>query len=191
MRLTTPLSTVLVHVAMTTALFTFLSASVQAQTTPLPRSDAAAMAVPSPLDAAGLESLPAGRRSPTEASLAGTWRGVSPYADDAVESFLLTLKADGSYTLVARMRKPADAAADAPAVVMPSAGRWSASGGLFVTVATQAAGQALDLRDRNLSAIYAIRALDGQGFSYQHLATGAFYATRRASADAVLTGTGR
>ena len=122
--------------------------------------------------------------------LAYTWDGDRQVRWTLVQG-QMQKRQDGSYTLVARMRKPADAAADAPAVVMPSAGRWSASGGLFVTVATQAAGQALDLRDRNLSAIYAIRALDGQGFSYQHLATGAFYPTRRASADAVLTGTGR
>jgi hypothetical protein len=201
MRLPASLPALFVHAVLAVGLSSLASMPSKAQGTSAAPSAAAAPsratpALPPPLDGAGLHGvasagLTALGRSPTEAALAGTWLGVSPYADDSVERFLLTLKVDGSYTLVVRMRKPTDADASAPAVIVPSAGRWSASGGIFVTVATQAGDRALDLRDRNLGAIYAVRGLDAQSFSYQHIASGAFYPTRRVSADTALTGTDR
>ncbi len=117
--------------------------------------------------------------SAAEAMLVGTWLGAfQPQPGAPLQRFLTTRRADGTYTLVARMYEEGK-----PPSELVNSGLWGVSNGLYFTVTTEIDGVRTDSRNPVMINAYLVGELQPDAFGYQHVLSGYRFQVTRVAPD--------
>ncbi|CAN5583798.1 hypothetical protein BH10PSE18_BH10PSE18_33320 [soil metagenome] len=117
--------------------------------------------------------------SAQEAMMVGTWYGeFAPRPGMPVQRFLYNRKADGSFTLVARLYAPGK-----PPTELRNSGLWGISNGLYFTVTTEVDGVRTDTRSPDTINPYLVQDLQQDAFSYRHVLSGNVFRVVRVPPD--------
>jgi hypothetical protein len=107
-------------------------------------------------------------RSVAEERMAGTWYGEFSAGGPAPsQRFLTTRRADGTFTLQARMYEGGKVVAEAR-----NGGMWGISNGMYFTVTTEINGAPSDAKRPDAINAYLVKSVDADRFEYVHVATG-------------------
>jgi hypothetical protein len=110
----------------------------------------------------------AGAPSESERLMAGTWYGeFAPTPKKAVQRFVTTRNADGSFTLHARLYEDGKVVSD-----LRNRGLWGISNGIYFTVTTEVNGQKTEPRHPEVINAYLVQSLGADVFEYVHVASG-------------------
>lgn len=128
-------------------------------------------------------------QSIAEQRMVGTWYGeFAPSANSpvqraiTVQRFITVRRADGTFTLQARMYQGDKKVAEAR-----NSGMWGISNGMYFTVTTEVNGMPSDAKRPEAINAYLVKALDPNRFDYMHVASGSqFTVTRTDPANARL-----
>jgi hypothetical protein len=111
--------------------------------------------------------------------MVGTWYGeFAPRPGMPVQRFLYNRKADGSFTLVARLYAPGK-----PPTELRNSGLWGISNGLYFTVTTEVDGVRTDTRSPDTINPYLVQDLQQDAFSYRHVLSGNVFRVVRVPPD--------
>lgn len=117
----------------------------------------------------GLAAAQTGGPSASEALLIGTWYGeYAPGPGAPVQRHVTTRRADGTFSLQARLYEPGKPPSD----VLVNNGLWGVSNGLYFTVTTEVNGGRTDSRNPEIVNSYLVRDLQRNAFTYQHVLSG-------------------
>lgn len=110
-----------------------------------------------------------------EQRMAGTWFGEFTAGPSATtQRFITTRRADGTFTLEARIYEGGKVVAEAR-----NAGLWGISNGMYFTVTTEVNGQRSDPKLAEAINAYLVRTLEADRFDYVHVASGRHFSVRR------------
>ena len=115
------------------------------------------------------------QHSVDEQRMVGTWYGeFAPQPNAPVQRFITIRKADGTFTLQARIYEGGKMAAEAR-----NAGLWGISNGMYFTVTTQVNGKRSDPKLPEAINAYLVQSIDANRFEYVHFASGRKFVVTR------------
>ena len=121
-------------------------------------------------------------QSIAEQRMVGTWYGeFAPSASSPMkrsitaQRFITVRRADGTFTLQARMYQDGKKVAEAR-----NSGMWGISNGMYFTVTTEVNGKPSDAKRPEAINAYLVKALDANRFEYMHVASGSQFTVTRA-----------
>ncbi len=118
-------------------------------------------------------------RSADEQRLVGTWYGeFTPGGNAPMQRFITTRKADGTFSLRARMYQGSKMVAEAR-----NSGLWGISNGMYFTVTTEVNGTRSDPKLPEAINAYLVQTLKPDWFQYVHFASGRQFVVVRVDAD--------
>jgi hypothetical protein len=115
-------------------------------------------------------------QSMAEQRMVGTWYGeFAPSASSPAQRFITVRRADGTFTLQARMYQDGKKVAEAR-----NSGMWGISNGMYFTVTTEVNGKPSDAKRPEAINAYLVKVLDANRFEYMHVASGSQFTVTRA-----------
>ncbi|MBC5763567.1 hypothetical protein [Ramlibacter albus] len=119
--------------------------------------------------------------SDPEKKAAGTWYGeYQPAPRQALQRFVTTRAADGTFTLHARMYENGKVVAE-----LKNRGLWGVSNGMYFTVTTEVNDLPTEARKPDVINAYLVQKLEGDEFEYMHVASGNRFRVKRVEAGSV------
>ncbi|HTH77777.1 MAG TPA: hypothetical protein VL593_02280 [Ramlibacter sp.] len=113
--------------------------------------------------------------SPEEQAMVGTWYGeFLPEVNAPLQRFITVRKADGTFTLHARMYQNDKLIGEAR-----NSGLWGISNGIYFTVTTEVNGVRSDPKLPQAINAYLVKSLKPDRFEYVHFATGRDFVVTR------------
>jgi hypothetical protein len=121
------------------------------------------------------------KHSDAESRAVGTWYGeYQPAPRQALQRFITTRSADGTFVLHARMYDNGRLVAD-----LRNSGLWGVSNGMYFTVTTEVNDRRTEARTPEVINAYLVQKLDGDDFEYVHVASGNRFRVKRVEAGSV------
>jgi hypothetical protein len=113
--------------------------------------------------------------SPDEQAMVGTWYGeFLPEVNAPLQRFITVRKADGTFTLHARMYQNDKLIGEAR-----NSGLWGISNGIYFTVTTEVNGVRSDPKLPQAINAYLVKSVKADRFEYVHFATGRDFVVTR------------